>query len=381
MGVYCTKVGRTSLTPGLIHSRLGPMLRRTAHRKPQARDMTNPILIEVTRGPLVESWHRGAVAVAAPSGALALSLGDVSRPVYPRSAVKALQALPLIESGAADRFEFGPAEIALACGSHAGTERHTHLAAAMLARAGLATDDLCCGAHMPLGSSAANALIAAGRSPSQLHNNCSGKHAGMLATAVHLGEPTEGYCEVDHPVQKRVHEALADITGMPLGADVRGIDGCSVPNWAMPLSVMARAFARLVTGEGMSPQRRAAVARILDACWEYPDMVAGKSRADTVVMRALPRRVFMKTGAEGVYCGAFPELGLGFALKLDDGAKRAAAGAATALVESVYPAARGLMPVGAIKTWHGVEVGEVRSSALFEDALANLEIRSFAPTA
>lgn len=336
--------------------------------------MTNPILIEVTRGPLVESWHRGAVAIAAPSGALALRLGDVERPVYPRSAVKALQALPLIESGAADHFGFGMPEIALACGSHAGTERHTHLAAAMLARAGLDQDDLGCGAHLPLGSSAASALVAVGELPSQLHNNCSGKHAGMLATAVHLGEPTAGYWDVSHPVQRRIHQALAEITGLPLGADVRGIDGCSVPNWAMPLSVLARAFAKLVTGEGMPAERRAAVARILDACWEQPDMVAGKSRADTVVMRALPRQVYMKTGAEGVYCGAFPELGLGFALKIDDGAKRAAAGAAMALVERVYPAARGLMPVGAIKTWRGLEVGEVRSSPLFEDSLASLKV-------
>ncbi len=338
------------------------------------RDMLNPILIEVTRGPLVESWHRGAIAIAAPSGALALSIGDVDTPVYPRSAVKALQALPLIESGAADHFGFGPAEIALACGSHAGTERHTHLAAAMLDRAGLNPNDLGCGAHMPLGSSAAHALIAAGQSASQLHNNCSGKHAGMLATAVHLKEPTAEYWKVDHPVQQRVHAAMRDITGMALGADVRGIDSCSVPNWAMPLRVMAQAFARLVTGEGMSAERKAAVARILDACWQYPDMVAGKSRADTVVMRALPRQVFMKTGAEGVYCGAFPELGLGFALKMEDGAKRAASGAAISLVERLYPAALGLMPAGAIKTWHGQVVGEVRSSAYFEDALASLKV-------
>src|SRR5215207_3914419 len=192
--------------------------------------MDDPILIEVMRGMLVESWHRGAVAIAAPSGALALRLGDVDRPVYPRSAAKALQALPLIETGAADRFGFGPAEIALACGSHAGTERHTHLAAAMLDRAGLKPDALGCGAHAPLGASAANALIKAGEAPTQLHNNCSGKHAGMLATAVHLREATRGYCELGHPVQQRVHRALAEISGLSLGADVRGMDGCSVPN-------------------------------------------------------------------------------------------------------------------------------------------------------
>jgi L-asparaginase II len=336
--------------------------------------MANPILIETTRGPLVESWHRGALAIAAPSGALALQLGEVERPVYPRSAVKALQALPLVETGAADRFGFTAAEIALACGSHAGTEKHAGLAAAMLVRAGLGTDDLHCGAHAPLGASAATALIAEGAAPTQLHNNCSGKHAGMLATAVHMHEPTDGYWEPGHPVQQRIKQGLEEISGVALGADVQGIDGCSVPNWAMPLSVLARTFARLATGEGLARARREALARILAACWENPELVAGRGRADTVVMRALPRQVFMKTGAEGVYCGAFPELGLGFALKIDDGAKRAAAGTAMALVERFYPAARGLMPHGPIKTWWGVEVGAIRSSETLQNALAGLKV-------
>ncbi len=339
-----------------------------------AGGMANPILIEATRGPLVESWHRGAVAIAAPSGALALQLGDVEHPVYPRSAVKALQALPLIESGAADRFGFTPADIALACGSHTGTEQHAGLAAGMLVRAGLGTDDLHCGAHAPLGSAAAAALIAKGAAPTQLHNNCSGKHAGMLATAKHLGEPTAGYWEVAHPVQERVRCAMSEISGVALGPEVQGIDGCSVPNWAMPLSAMARTFARLATGEGLAPERRQALDRILSACWEHPDLVAGRGRADTVVMRALPRKVFMKTGAEGVYCGAFRELGLGFAVKIDDGTKRAAAGTAMALVERLYPEARGLMPYGGVKTWWGVEVGSVRSSETLLDALASLKV-------
>ncbi|HEX9881727.1 MAG TPA: asparaginase [Hyphomicrobium sp.] len=336
--------------------------------------MTNPILIEATRGALVESRHRGAIAIAASSGALALQLGDVSCPVFPRSAVKALQALPLLETGAADRFGFTPAELALACGSHAGTEKHAGLAAAMLVRAGLSPDDLHCGAHAPLGAAAAAALIAEGCAPTQLHNNCSGKHAGMLATAVHMHEPTGGYWDAGHPVQQRIRIALEEISGVPLGADVLGIDGCSVPNWAMPLSVLARTFARLVTGEGLTTERRQALERILAACWENPELVAGRGRADTVVMRALPRQVFMKTGAEGVYCGAFPEMGLGFAIKIDDGAKRAAAGTAMALVERLYPAARGLMPHGPIKTWWGVEVGAIRSSDTLQDALAGLKV-------
>ena len=336
--------------------------------------MANPILIELTRGPLIESWHRGAVAVAAPSGALALQLGDVERAVYPRSAVKALQALPLIESGAADRFAFGAAEIALACGSHVGTERHTQIAAAMLDRAGLAPNALGCGAHAPLAASAANALIARGIEPTQLHNNCSGKHAGMLATAVHLNEPTDRYWEPAHPVQRRVRDALSEISGLPLDADVMGIDGCSVPNWAMPLKVLARTFARLVTGQGLTPERALAMKLLLAACWEQPELVAGKGRADTVVMRAFPAQVFMKTGAEGVYCGAFADLGLGFALKVDDGAKRAAAGAAMALVEQFYPAARGLMPYGAITTWRGAQVGSIRTAADFAAALDGVKV-------
>jgi L-asparaginase II len=336
--------------------------------------MANPILIELTRGPLVESWHRGAVAIAAPSGALALQLGDVERPVYPRSAIKSLQALPLIESGAADHFGFGAAEIALACASHAGTERHTQLAAAMLDRAGLSPDDLGCGAHPPLAVSAANALIAGGQQPTQLHNNCSGKHAGMLATAVHLKEPTAHYWEPSHPVQQRVHAVLSEVSGLALGPNVMGIDGCSVPNWAIPLKVLARMFARLVTGHGLKPERVKAVKRLLAACWEEPELVAGKGRADSVVMRALPGQVFMKTGAEGVYCGAFADLGLGFALKVDDGAKRAAAGAAMALVERFYPAARGLMPYATITTWCGAEVGTIRSGEEFTSALGALKV-------
>jgi len=336
--------------------------------------MVNPILIEATRGSLVESWHRGAIAIAAPSGALALQIGDVERSVFPRSAVKALQTLPLVETGAADHFGYGSAEIALACGSHTGTEKQAGLAAAMLVRAGLCTDDLHCGVHAPLGTAAAAALAREGVAPTQLHNNCSGKHVGMLATALHMSEPTSGYWQPDHPVQERIRRTLEEISGAPLGADVQGIDGCSVPNWAMPLSRLARTFARLATGEGLAPERRQALGRILAACWEHPELVAGRGRADTVVMRALPGQVFLKTGAEGVYCGAFPELGLGFALKIDDGTKRAAAGTAIALVERLYPAARGLMPLGAVKTWWGVEVGAIRSAPALDAALASLKV-------
>ena len=331
--------------------------------------MGNPVLIEVTRGPLVESFHTGALAIAGTSGPPLVSLGDVRRPVFPRSAVKAVQCLPLIETGAADAFSYGDAEIALACASHSGTPRHTEVARTMLERVGLGEEALGCGVHAPQSAAAANALLLEGHRPSQLHNNCSGKHAGMIATARHLGESVEGYWTVSHPVQKRICSALAELAGVELGADVRAIDGCAVPTWAVSLEGLARVFARLVSGEGLSPERRAAADRILRACWAEPELVAGEGRADTVVMRKLPGEVFMKTGAEGVYCGGFPRLGLGFALKIDDGAKRAAAGATISLIERVVPAARGLVDKRVMRNWRGMEVGEIRSSAALERAL------------
>jgi len=336
--------------------------------------MRNPVLIEVTRGPLIESFHCGAIALAKPSGEIVMSLGDVLRPVYPRSAIKAIQCLPLIETGAADRFAFGAAEIALACASHTGTDRHTRLAAEMLAKVGLGEGDLGCGAHPPLGASAAKALWLSGRDATPLHNNCSGKHAGMLATAVHLGESPAGYVDPDHPVQQRVLRTMVELSGLGLGREVMGRDGCSVPNWAMPLEVMATLFARLVTGEGMAGQRRKAVSRILDACWAEPELVAGPGRADTVVMRNLPGEVFMKTGAEGVYCGGFPELELGFALKVDDGTTRASAGAVVALIERLFPAVHGLVKRQVLKSWNGLEVGSIRTAPELSRALDALGV-------
>jgi len=335
--------------------------------------MSNPVLIEVTRGSLVESTHVGAIAVVRTDGSLALRLGDVDRPVFPRSSIKSIQCLPLIESGAAERFGFTDAEIALACASHVGSERHVGVAVGMLHKIGLCESALGCGAHAPLGSSAAKALWRSGQEPDQLHNNCSGKHAGMLATAKHLGEPIAGYWEPDHPVQQRIHDIMTGLTGLPLGREVMGIDGCSVPNWAMPLRTMAAMFARLVTGDRLPAHRSAAFSRIMAACWKEPELVAGIGRADSIVMEKLPGRVFMKTGAEGVYCGGFPELGLGFALKIDDGATRASAGAVMALVERIIPDCPDLMHRNVLKSWRGIEVGAIRTAPALERAFEQLK--------
>ncbi len=324
--------------------------------------MPNPILIELTRGPLVESVHTGALAIARSNGELLVSIGDVKRPVFPRSAVKAFQCLPVIESGAADRFEFGEREIALCCASHSGTEAHATLAASMLARAKLDHTALGCGAHEPMLESSARVLAASGAKPTALHNNCSGKHSGMCACAVHNKEDPAGYWLPDHPVQQRIVKVLRAYTGEDLGADVRGVDGCSAPNWAIPTASLAQAFARFITAEGPGKAHKAASERITKAAWAAPDMVAGPGRLDTVVMGKVPGRVFMKTGAEGVYCGAIPHLGLGFSVKIDDGAKRASEAVVMALLNRVIPETIGLGEPVRFKNFSGIEVGETRIS-------------------
>ncbi|MCB1499281.1 MAG: asparaginase [Bauldia sp.] len=304
--------------------------------------MSNPVLVEVTRGDLVESRHCGAIAVVDPHGRRVATVGDVEATVFPRSAVKPIQALPLVESGAADAYGFGAPELALACASHSGEPRHVETAGAMLAAAGRSVADLECGTHMPTSSVAERALIRAGHPASPLHNNCSGKHAGFICTACHLGLDPEGYVLPDHPVQREVTAVLADLTATPLDAANRGVDGCSIPAYAVPLDRLARAFARMATGEGLPPLRAAAAKRLLAACMVEPFMVAGTGRFCSDVMPLFPGRLFVKTGAEGVYCAAVPELGLGVALKVDDGGTRAAETAMAATIAALLPEARTL---------------------------------------
>ena len=334
--------------------------------------MRNPVLIELTRGALVESMHAGAVAVVRADGEVVASVGDVASPIFPRSAIKPLQALPFLESGAVERFGFGVPEIALACGSHAGARPHVAGVTAMLAGAGLPAAVLACGAHEPMDSATAREMIRAGASPTPLNHNCSGKHAGMLATAVHLAESIEGYWRPEHPVQQRIRRALADMTGCSLGADAMGVDGCSVPNWAMALAGLARAFARLGSGEGLAPARADACRRIRQACWAHPDLVAGQGQLVTLIMQRLPDQVLVKSGAEGVYCGTFPEQGLGFALKIDDGAKRASEATVVRLISRLYPAAQPLGPDPRLTNWRGIQVGEMRATGALEAMLERL---------
>ncbi|RVD46769.1 asparaginase, partial [Mesorhizobium sp. M8A.F.Ca.ET.023.02.2.1] len=285
--------------------------------------MANPVLIEVLRGTIVESAHRGAVAVFDADGKPVLEIGDTSKPVFPRSAVKAIQALPLVETGAADAYGFGNRELALACASHSGEPAHVDLARSMLAGAGLDRSALECGTHWPSDHDAEIALARAGGSPNALHNNCSGKHSGFLCTCVHSGIEHRGYVKPGHALQEMVRDAMQSVTGAVHGADERATDGCSIPTYAVPLRSFALGFARMATGQGFGPERAKAAKRLLSACMAEPFFVAGTGRADLLLMEAAPGRIFAKGGAEGVHCAALPELGLGIAVKCVDGAGRA----------------------------------------------------------
>ncbi|PRD45769.1 asparaginase [Phyllobacterium phragmitis] len=285
--------------------------------------MNNPVLVEVFRGETVESRHRGAIAVVDGDGRTVFSLGDIERAVFPRSAIKSIQALPLVETGAADALGFGNVELAMACASHSGEPEHVARAAMMLERAGLDVSALECGSHWPFDQPVLIQLAKSGSEPTPLHNNCSGKHAGFLSTCVHCGLETKGYVALGSQIQEMVREAMEQVTGAPHSVDRCGTDGCSIPTYAIPLKSLASGFAKMATGNGLMPERARAARRLIDACMAEPFYVAGTNRACTVLMNMAPGRVFLKTGAEGVFCGAVPELGLGFALKCDDGATRA----------------------------------------------------------
>jgi len=327
--------------------------------------MSNPVLVEVTRGALVESSHRGAVAVADADAALVLAIGDVRKPVFARSAIKALQALPLVERGGADRYGFGDEELALACASHSGEAAHIAGVERMLAAAGLDASVLRCGAHYPISQAAAAALARTG-APSALHNNCSGKHAGFLCLACATGIDHADYWRPEHPVQREVRAVLENFTGAVLTPECCAIDGCSVPTWAVPLENLAQGFAKFATGRGLAPARAAAAARLRHACAQKPWYVAGTGRFCTEIMQLFGARVFVKTGAEGVYCGALPQQGLGIAIKCDDGAGRAAQAIMAAVIARFLPLdptertalAPFLQPT--LRNWNGFAVGAVR---------------------
>lgn len=279
----------------------------------------NPILAEAVRGNWVENRHRGAFIIVDADGAVIASAGDVERPVFPRSAIKSMQALAIFDRHAIDRFHHSSEELALACASHHGEDEHVTNVAHFLDRMGLSVADLECGAHMPTNSKARAALRAAGAEPSALHNNCSGKHSGMLSVALAMGIAPTGYVDREHDVQKAVRAAVEYVIGEDLTEDRCGTDGCSIPTWAAPLRAWAGGFARMATGRGLDDGHAAGAQKLFDAATSHPHLVAGTGHLDTLVMQAFKGRVMQKGGAEGVQCGAIRDQGWGYALKCDDG--------------------------------------------------------------
>ncbi|MCZ4089976.1 asparaginase [Sinorhizobium psoraleae] len=333
--------------------------------------MSNPVLVEVTRGNLVESRHRGTVIVVDSDGNTVFSLGDTDAAIFPRSACKAMQALPLVESGAADAYRFGAKALALACASHSGEPEHVALAAEMLAAAGRDVDALECGAHWSFDQ---KTLIAQARSieaPSTLHNNCSGKHAGFVCACCHSGTEVRGYVGYDHPIQQEIRGVMESLTGAILARDNCGVDGCSIPTYAVPLKGLAHGFAKMATGAGLAAERSRASRRLVEACMAEPFYVAGTKRACTRLMKAAPGRIFAKTGAEGVFCAAIPEKGVGIALKCEDGTTRAAEAMIAATLARFFadePQIHTALMAQAnhpMRNWNGMHVGDVRVTEAF----------------
>ncbi|MGB8365620.1 MAG: asparaginase [Rhizomicrobium sp.] len=337
--------------------------------------MANPVLVEVTRGALVESVHRGTIAIAAATGEIVYAQGDIEAPTFPRSSLKPIQALPLLESGAAEAFALGDEEVALACASHSGEPMHTSRIAAWLARIGCAEADLACGPHPVRYEPVWEAMIKRGEAPTRLHNNCSGKHTGFLTLARHWDIATAGYEQHDHPVQRAVAKVLGELSGIE-GELPWGVDGCAAPNFALPLSGFARALARLAAPDDLPAPRAQAARRIVRAMIAYPELVAGTGRACTVLMRACNGHAAVKTGAEGYFAGIVPEAGLGIALKIDDGAGRAAETAMAAILDKLgvlnaNSAAREIRVAPVTNTRNAV-VGERRPARALAEAIIRL---------
>lgn len=322
--------------------------------------------VEVTRGNSVESTHEVDVIIADTSGKIVSSYGDADLHIYPRSANKSLQALPLVESGAADAFGFEDKHLALACSSHNGQPMHVDAASEMLNKAGLDGSCLECGAQLPKHAEDQAQLTRDGVEVQAIHNNCSGKHSGFLAFAKHMGLKTKGYIGLNHPVQKEIAGVLESVTGAKHGANNYGIDGCSIPTYMTPLKNLAVAYAKFGVGDDASKSRSQAMIRLRDACLAHPEMVAGDRRVCTQLMQTLGNRAFVKVGAEGVYTMSLPELGLGVAMKARDGGFRAVEVTVAQLscdllklnesdIEKMQPLTNPIL-----KNWNGVKVGTAR---------------------
>lgn len=303
----------------------------------------NPVLAEVWRGNSVESQHRGRALVLDQYGNTVLALGDTDSLVFPRSAIKPLQTIPLLESGAAEAFGLTAAHIALTCASHNGETLHTGLVSDMLNRLGLTPEALVCGADLPMFAPSAHELISNRQNPGRQHHNCSGKHSGMLTLSKHMGWPLTDYNHYDHPAQLAWRKVMSELCGVEADHLPWDFDGCGIPALALPLRNLAGGFLAFANPDSQPAKRAAAIRSITAAIQAHPMNIAGTERCCTAVISTSEGRVVVKTGAEGVFAGFIPERKLSFALKIDDGAGRAAetalGGLLAALGEPVATAA------------------------------------------
>ncbi len=279
----------------------------------------NPVLVTTTRGPILENRHRGAAAIVSVDGGIIGQWGDVATPILPRSAIKMIQALPLIESGASAAFGLNTEHLALACASHQGAPLHTEKVAAWLSGMDLSESDLLCGPQ----PSRDRALRKADVPASRIMNNCSGKHTGFLALSRHLNAPLERYLDPAAPVQSAIGRAFAEMTGcdFPL---VYGIDGCSAPNFAASIYGVAAAMALFANPSSLGQARAAAAIQLREAMCSHPLLISGEGRACAALIGATEGRAVVKTGADGVYTGIITAAQTGFCLKIDDGNTAAA---------------------------------------------------------
>lgn len=317
-----------------------------------------PLKIELTRGPAVESSHLiHAVLMDGQKKTVAV-YGDPARPTFPRSCIKPLQAIPLIETGAADAYKLSEQEVAIACASHSGEEIHVKVVSVWLKRLGLDETCLECGAHAPYASPSSPAAI--------LCNNCSGKHTGMVTLSLFLKQNPAGYVSADHPVQQKILSAVGDMCGTKVTKEICGIDGCSAPNPVLSLEQIACGFASFMRPENLSLARGAACRRLFQAMIDNPVLVGGTGRMDTALMTAAKGKIMSKIGGEGVYAVVAPEKDRILVLKAEDGATRASQAALYALLEKHDLADEAVLnaihPIAlpAQKNWRGIEVGVIR---------------------
>lgn len=324
-------------------------------------------MVELWRGGQLESTHLGHAVVVDETGQIVQAWGDPERIIFPRSSCKMIQALPLVESGAADAFGLTPVQLALSCASHQGAALHVNAARDWLAGIGLGEPDLRCGSHEPYDKAERDRLICDHEGPCQLHNNCSGKHSGFLTVTKHLKAGPE-YVEIDHPLQKAIRAATEEVTGETVAG--YGIDGCSAPNFAMSVAGLARAMAAFAKAREGGSVRESAMQRLRDAMAAHPEYVAGEGRSCTELMRAMGGRVAIKTGAEAVFIAMIPEKKLGLALKIEDGNSRASEAALVGILtrlgvlDAAHPMAEKRLPAPQTNC-RGIRTGELRLSAGF----------------